>query len=473
MSPRLTTRNLLIVGIGMSVLALGAWLIYAFTHSAIYTQDPVDLRVYFDGGYIVRHHYPYDPHLQYPLYMWNGATGKQAYSLQLPFTYTPFAAIAFVLASLTPGKINPGTGLPPLVPDLSQVVNVLLFVAAIWFTFRGLGVNDRRVRLGATLLVAGLTFWMQPVLRTLYLGQINLFLMALILWDLTQPKGRWWKGIGTGVAAGIKLVPLVFVPYLLVARKFREAGGVVVGFLLTIVIGFIILPSDSGDWWFNGLFAQGKRTGFIGWEGNQSLNGLVTRLAGSIQAGQPIWLVAGALTVVIGAVAAGLLDRAGYPMPAILTAALTGLLASPISWDHHWVWVAPAVAVLGYYGYQHHETARTKAIACCGCGVALLLAFFAWPAAWFENARSWSLGANTLGLIWMQGNTDPGKYQQYGDLPTYVEYHWHGFQLIWGNLYVLVGITALAALTVVAVRAWSGARRRAVSRTATEPALTG
>ena len=461
MSPRLTTRNLLIAGIGMSVLALGAWLIYAFTHSAKFTQDAVDLRVYFDGGYIVRHHSPYNPHLQYPLYMWNGATGRQAHSLQLPFTYTPFAAIAFVLASFTPSKVA---------PDLSQVVNVLLFAAAIWFTIRGLGVNDRRARLGATLLVAGLTFWMQPVLRTLYLGQVNLFLMALILWDLTQPNGRWWKGIGTGVAAGIKLVPLVYVPYLLVARKFREAVGVVAGFLLTVVIGFIILPGDSRDWWFNGLFAQGKRTGFIGWEGNQSLNGLVTRLAGSIHAGQPIWLVTGVLAVVTGSVAAGLLDRAGYPMPAIVTAALTGLLASPISWDHHWVWVAPAVAVLGYYGYQHRESARNKAIACYASGAALLLAFFAWPAAWFENARS--LGTDTLGLIWMQGNTSPGKYQQYLDRPTYVEYHWHGFQLIWGNLYVLVGIIALAALTVLAVRAWSGARRLAASP-ATEPALTG
>ena len=65
------------------------------------------------------------------------------------------------------------------------------------------------------------------MLRTIYLGQVNLVLLALILWDLSQPdtgKSRWWKGFGTGIAAGIKLTPLIFIPYLLVARKFRQAA---------------------------------------------------------------------------------------------------------------------------------------------------------------------------------------------------------------------------------------------------------
>ena len=75
------------------------------------------------------------------------------------------------------------------------------------------------------------------MVRTIYLGQINLILMAAIMWDLTQPdttkngKYRWWKGVVTGIAAGIKLTPLIFVPYLLVTRKWREAAGCVGGFL--------------------------------------------------------------------------------------------------------------------------------------------------------------------------------------------------------------------------------------------------
>ena len=141
-------------------------------------------------------------------------------------------------------------------------------------------------------------FWTEPVVRTLYLGQVNLVLMALILWDLCQPDtraSRWWKGAGVGIAAGIKLVPLVFIPYLLFARKFRQAAMASAAFVFTVLLGFVIQGPDSSKWWFGGLFFQGGRTGFTGWEGNQSLRGLLTRLAGSISGAQTSWILAAVL----------------------------------------------------------------------------------------------------------------------------------------------------------------------------------
>ena len=186
------------------------------------------------------------------------------------------------------------------------MVNMITFAAALWFTFYGLGYSDRRVRLGATLLAAAATFWLQPVVRTIYLGQINLILMAAIMWDLTQPdhtkngKYRWWKGVATGVAAGIKLTPLIFIPYLLVARRWREAAGCVGGFLATVVVGFLVLPHDSSKWWLHGMvISDGNRTGFVGWAGDQSLHGLITRLTGSIAAAQTAW-IACVLAVILG-----------------------------------------------------------------------------------------------------------------------------------------------------------------------------
>ncbi len=73
-------------------------------------------------------------------------------------------------------------------------------LAALWFTFGGLGYTDRRVRLGATLLAAAATFWLQPVVRTIYLGQINLILMAAIMWDLCQPDQTAAGGAAGGRA---------------------------------------------------------------------------------------------------------------------------------------------------------------------------------------------------------------------------------------------------------------------------------
>ncbi len=450
MYPRLSTRQLLTVGIAAFVVTAGLWLHYALTHSAIYTQDPVDLGVYLDGGKIARHTSPYNGALQYPLYQWGGST-----SLQLKFTYTPFAAVAFVLASLVPWKIA---------PDLSQAFNVIMLVTALWFTFRGLGISDRRVKAGAALLAAAVTLWLQPVLRTMYLGQVNLFLMALIMWDLTQPdtyrggKPRWWKGWGTGLAAGIKLIPLVFAPYLLLSRRYREGIGVIVGFVATVLIGFAVLPKDSFWWWvkLNVISGSGSRTGFIGWTGNQSLQGLIVRLSGSIAAGHHLWLAAAAVALILGVVAAAIVDRAGYQVPAILTAALTGLLVSPISWDHHWVWAAPAVATLVFYGLRFADAFRLRALACFGAAAVLLVAFWAWPDHWFQ--RIMHLGKDSFGLLWLAPNTQPSEYLARGDQPYYVEYHFHGLTLITGNIYILVGMAAFVAMLLVSLRIWTSQR---------------
>jgi alpha-1,2-mannosyltransferase len=437
-------RWLLPAGLGAFAVALGLYAIYTVIHPKSFTLGPVDLAVYRSGGLIVRHVRPlYDPRLAAPLYDWIGY-GK----LHLPFTYPPFAAIAFAVISFIPWWLS---------QQLSVAVDIVALLAALWFTLGGLGYRKGRTRLAATLLGAAAVLWTEPVLRTIYLGQVNLVLMALIIWDLCQPdtlpksgKSRWWKGFGTGVAAGIKLVPLIFIPYLLLARKFRQAAMACAGFAVTVLLGFAILPKDSAKWWFGGLFVQGGRTGFTGWAGNQSLDGLITRLAGSVTGAKPAWIAAAVLVAAIGVTGAALLDRKGYPVPALLMAALTGLLVSPISWDHHWVWITPGALVAAHYAVQAwRRNARTAAWA-LGILAAVIVAWFgAWPARLFTAKLN--LGNVSLGLLWIPGNTDPVYYQWYGDRPWFTEYHWHGLALIAGNAYVLAGLALFALLGVLAL----------------------
>jgi alpha-1,2-mannosyltransferase len=445
---RIRGHWLLATGAAAFVVVLGLWVAFAEVdpHAAL---NFVDLNVYTDGGLIVRHMLPgYHPHGDSPLYSWGGLG-----SLQLKFTYTPFAAIAFVAVSLVPWH---------LAKDLSVAVNVIALLAALWFTYGGLGYRSRsRVRLGATLLTAAVVFWSEPVLRTIYLGQINLVLMALIIWDLCQPsEGRWWKGAATGVAAGIKLVPLIFIPYLLLTRRFREAAMACAGFVVTVVLGFAVLPGDSVTWWFHGVFTQSHRTGFIGWAGNQSLSALATRLTGSVHAGVPPWLVLAVLFGVAGLACAAMLYRAGHPMPALLLTELTGDLISPISWDHHWVWFAPGVAVAAAYGVRYWRSARALAVGCLATAGGLVAVFAGWPTTWFGVPPH--LGLDSYGLIWEPPNTSPGTFVRHGDRPGNAEYHWHGLQLITGNAYVLAAIAVFVILAVAAVRlAGSAGQRRA------------
>jgi alpha-1,2-mannosyltransferase len=433
---RVREQWLLATGAAAFVVVLALWVAFAeiSPHAAL---NFVDLNVYTDGGLIVRHMLPgYHPHGDSPLYSWGGLG-----SLQLKFTYTPFAAVAFVAVTLIPWHF---------LKDLSVAINVIALLAALWFTYGGLGCRSRRVRLGATLLTTAVVFWSEPVLRNIYLGQVNIVLMALIIWDLCQPsEGRWWKGAATGVAAGIKLVPLIFIPYLLLTRRFREAVMACAGFVITVVLGFAALPGDSVTWWFHGVFAQGSRTGFIGWAGNQSLYGLATRLSGSVSAGEAPYLAVAAVTAVIGLACAAMLYRAGHPMPALLLTELTGDLISPISWDHHWVWFAPGVAVAATYGVRHWRSARALAVGWLAMAAGLVAVFAAWPTTWFGVPPH--LGLDSYGLIWEPPNTAPGTFVKYGDRPGNAEYHWHGLQLITGNSYLLAALAVFGILMITAL----------------------
>jgi alpha-1,2-mannosyltransferase len=453
----------LLAGVAVFAAALAGWVIYWRLGPAYTAVLPVDLTVYRDGGLIARGVAPYyDPHAASPLYDWGGYS-----DLALKFTYTPFAAVAFALASFLPEGA---------LVTASVVVSIAALVAALWFTVGALGSqagrgyldarlrSDRRVRAGVTLACAGAVLWTQPVLRTINLGQVNLILMAAIIWDLGQPgqtragRARWWKGALTGVTAGIKLVPLVFVPYLLATRRFREAVACLAGFGATVAIGFAVLPADSATWWLHGVFLKGDRTGFTGWAGNQSLRAVITRLAGSIAAGTPYWAVAAAVALALGIAAAALLARAGHEVPALLVTALTGLLVSPISWDHHWVWVAPGFAAAVAYAARYWRPARRRAWALTGLAAGLLVAFGAWPDAMWESARN--LGRFSLGVLWAPPNTNPILYVEHGDQPSFAEYHWHGLWLLTGNAYILAGMAVFLAMVACAI---SAGRRRAAA----------
>ena len=397
-------RGLLAAGVVVAAAAVGLYLAALETHPATSTLRGFDLRVYLMGGVLARH----DPAR---LYTWQQQPGIQ-------FTYTPFAALIFALLTAVPFRA---------LVDAAAVVSTAALVVTVSVALRELGWRGT-ARIGATLLAAGVAFWLEPVQRTLYLGQIELVQMALIVWDLCQPERRWWKGAVTGILAGIKLVPLIFIAYLLITRRFRQAAVAAAAFVATVVAGFALLPHQSVRWWLHGYFAQADRTGFVGGMENQSLRGLLTRLAGSVASGQQLWLGAALAIGILGLAAAAILHRSGYTFSGLMVCGLTALLISPISWDHHWVWVAPALIVLTDAALRARGLLRAAGLAAVG---AVVVAFGAWP-------RWWPGGTTPLqgGLIWYAPMTGFGT----GDSPAYVEYRWHGLQLIAGNLYVLVGI---------------------------------
>jgi alpha-1,2-mannosyltransferase len=421
-------RALLIVGAAVAAVAAVAYLAALATHPMNAMLKGFDLQVYLGGAREALHH-------SHSLYTW-----VFEHHPGIQFTYTPFAALAFAAGLALPFKA---------LMAVVTVVSLFSLVATIWIAFRQLG-WEKTSRLGATLLLSGLLLWTEPVQRALYLGQVELVLMALVVWDLCQPDRRPWKGAVTGIAAGIKLVPLLFIAYLLLTRRFKQAAVAAGAFLVTVIIGFIALPYASVYWWIDGNFFQAGRTGFVGSEQNQALRGIMTRLIGSVNGAATPWLLVAVIVGLAGLAAAVVLDQRGYTFAGLMAAALTALLVSPISWDHHWVWIAPGLALIVDAAVRAGRAgAAGLRTAWYALAAVVLILFASWPDFWSAKA-----GLLQGGLI----NYAPAASFANGDNPRYPEYHWHGLQLIAGNLELLVGLGLFVVVLAVAFRLLRSAR---------------
>jgi alpha-1,2-mannosyltransferase len=166
--------------------------------------------------------------------------------------------------------------------------------------------------------------------------------MFAVLMDLSLPDGNRWKGVALGVVAGIKLIPAFFILYLLLTRRFRAAAVAVAAFAATVVVGFVGLTADSARYW-GGLFLQSGRVGDPQNVRSQSLRSLVVRWAHTSQGIEPIWIALSVAVVVAALALAVRAHRRGDELLATCLCASATLLISPITWQHHWVWLLPTL----------------------------------------------------------------------------------------------------------------------------------
>ena len=145
------------------------------------------------------------------------------------------------------------------------------------------------------------------------------------------------------MAAGVKLTPTLFLPFLLLAGRRKDAVRMVATFLGTVTIGILVAPSASLHYWRHLVFTS-DRIGLPSYISNQSLRGALERTG--IAHSAVLWSLLAIAVAVVGLFAAARADRAGQTLHALAAVALTMLLISPISWTHHWVWLLPLVALL-------------------------------------------------------------------------------------------------------------------------------
>jgi alpha-1,2-mannosyltransferase len=167
-------------------------------------------------------------------------------------------------------------------------------------------------------------------------------------------------------------------------------------------IGFALAPADSAQYWTGTVFDYG-RVGNLAYAGNQSLRGMAARLFSTAATQTTVWVFAALVVLGLGVVAMRRCLRAGNTTFALLINAQVGLLVSPISWSHHWIWIAPALLAL----LTHGRDGPTRPPFVIG-GVLTLA---------FVTAPHWTL---------------PYKFD--GQL------NWAIWQQVPGNLYVILGL---------------------------------
>jgi alpha-1,2-mannosyltransferase len=200
------------------------------------------------------------------------------------------------------------------------------------------------------------------VRETLWFGQVNLILMAMVTADCLLRRTPWPRGLLIGLAAAVKLTPAVFVLFFLPRREWKPPVTALATFVGASVLGAVLAPSVWGSYWL-GVLLEPDRIGGAGYAGNQSLRGTLHRLALPHSVETITWLALVAATVAAGWVAVLRLRRAGRDVEAMLVVAAVGLLCSPISWSHHWVWAVPALVVLAAAWVNRRVRWTTAALA--------------------------------------------------------------------------------------------------------------
>ncbi len=253
----------------------------------------------------------------------------------LLYTYTPFSTLLFVPFGLLPGEID---------QYIWMGCSVVLLAAIVALCWRILGYRLTGTVAAVSVLLAGGFVFLEPVRTTLFFGQINLVLMALVLWDTSRGEQSRIKGIGVGIAAGVKLTPAYFVLYYLALRQWRSAAVAVGTIAATIAVSWAVLPQDSWQYWTRTFF-DSTRIADDGHPANQSLKGALTRLLDH-PAPTWLWLLCAAAVVAASMWVVVRLHRGGERLLAITIAGLSAAVVSPFSWSHHWVWFVPLLVWL-------------------------------------------------------------------------------------------------------------------------------
>ena len=327
------------------------------------------------------------------LYDWYALPDYKMY----PFTYPPFGAWA--LSPLTWFDYETAARLMIIAIALQTAVIVAL-------VGRSLGLSWGSAFAIAPWTAILVQQCLEPFTQSVGFAQVNTAMMALVMIDVAAPANWKGRGIASGLAAAIKLTPAIAVLIFLLRCQWRSAITMVATSLAVTLLSWVISPGESVRFFFDAMWDP-QRAGDAYYTSNQNLKGFVARalpentwsIAWAITVAlalvAAVWLclriqaaatsvvtphvisddaapgplnaatpATGAAASTADAVELAASDAVAAPdavapippspvlpenLATLLTAAVImtlGLLVSPITWSHHWVWGLASVVAL-------------------------------------------------------------------------------------------------------------------------------
>lgn len=278
---------------------------------------------------------------------WRGADlyaanlhGEHLAAEGLPFTYTPFAALVLWPTNLGSQQVGLwawGIG------SMLALLAVLAMVTPADLGHRAIAVFAAGAVSTATIVATA----------HFEFGQINLFLMLLVVGDLCRRDdtaiARWLpRGILIGIAAAIKLTPGLFIVYLAVVKQWRMFWWSLAGCLGAFVVAFAVRPALTIGFLTHGLWHLSDKVSLgskFATSGNNSILGVLAAVGDWTR---PLAVL---LTVLAAVWSLSLARRAANRCGLVAGGLIIGMAAaliSPISWEHHWVYLFPAAMFIWF-----------------------------------------------------------------------------------------------------------------------------
>lgn len=253
----------------------------------------------------------------------------------IPHVYPPFTSVFFV---------------PFMVfsYDTAEIVwvaaSIVMYVLSILLLF---GVFKRNMLRTLELFIFSvLNFTFFPLKFTLGMGQVNTFVLlciSLFLYFTVKRKNDIFAGNVIAFAIGMKLYPILLIPYLLLVKKWKILMSVALTMSSVIFLSLAFFGYEIHLFFLNEVLPS-LTNGWKDYYYNQSISGFVSVIL-SEERNRQFFYTIGSAFFLIPALIILLLKRKKY-LYSVSLILITSLLVNKFSWQHHYVLLIPSLFIL-------------------------------------------------------------------------------------------------------------------------------